>query len=125
MRAHVLPRTKGFLCNRTTVYKMRAHVLPRTKGFLCNRTTAYKMRAHVLPRDMGVGGEGGGEPQKGPPQDKKGHPSKKFKKCAITVFRGLGGMVPREKFNYGAPYYNLNASQQGHIYDFLFFGRGG
>ena len=102
---------------------MRAHVLPRTKGFLCNRTTAYKMRAHVLPRDMGVGG--GGRASKRPPSGQKRPPLQKFKKCAITVFRGLGGMVPRENFNNGAPYYNLNASQLGHIYDFIFFWEGG
>ena len=82
---------------------------PRTKSVLCNRTRAYKIRAHVLPRDMGVGGGGGGL------ASLKKAPFQKIKKCAIIVLRGLGGMVSRENFTNGAPYYILNASQQGHI----------
>ena len=50
-----------------------------------------------------------------PTQDKKGHPPPPKKECAITVFRGLGGMVPQENFNNGALYYISDASQQGHI----------
>ena len=81
---------------------MRAHKLPQDKGVLCNRTRAYKMNAHVLPRDMGLGGGGGGKLQKDPPEHKKGPPPQRNIKCAITVLRGLGGMVPRGNFNNGA-----------------------
>ena len=45
-----------------------------------------------------------GKSQKGPTPKKK---------CATTVLRGLGGMLPRENFNTGAPYYISNAFQQG------------
>ena len=53
---------------------------------------------------------GRGRALKRPPQDKKGSPPKKnnnnkfVANCAITVFRGLGGTLPRENFNNGAPY---------------------
>ena len=67
---------------------MRAHVLPRTKGFLCNRTTAYKMRAHVLPRDMGIGGGGeGASLKKAPLKTKKATPPKKLKNV-LSPFLG-------------------------------------
>ena len=50
---------------------------------------------------------------KRPPQDEKGQPPPPQKKriCLSAVFRGLGGMLSRENFNNGAPYYILDASQ--------------
>ena len=58
---------------------------------------------------------GGGEPLKRPPSRRKRPPPKKTKNCAITVLRGLRGMLRRENFNNGAPYDILDASQQGRI----------
>ena len=54
---------------------------------------------------------------KRPPSRRKKPPPPKKKKlnCAITVLRGLGGMLPRENFNNGALYNILHASQQGRI----------
>ena len=67
----------------------------------------------VLPWAPAENFVGGGEPQKGPPQDKKGPPPQK----SVLYHRswGLGGMLSRENFNSGAPYYILDASQQGRI----------
>ena len=50
---------------------------------------------------------GGASPKKAPLKTKKAPPKKNW--------RGLGGMLPREKFNNGAPYDTLDASQQGRI----------
>ena len=51
---------------------------------------------------------GGGRTLKRPPLKTKKAPPKKIE-------RGLGGMLPRENFNNGAPYDILDASQQGRI----------
>ena len=47
---------------------------------------------------------GGASPKKAPLKTKR-----------PPVLRGLGGMLPRENFNNGAPYDILDASQQGRI----------
>ena len=51
--------------------------------------------------------QGGANPKKAPLKTKKA-PQKKIE-------RGLGGILPRENFNNGAPYDILDASQQGRI----------
>ena len=51
----------------------------------------------------------GGRALKRPPSRRKRPPPKK------KIEMGLGGMLPRENFNNGAPYDILDASQQGRI----------
>ena len=62
---------------------------------------------------------GGASPKKAPLKTKKPPPQKKKIEILLsptfTVLRGLGGMLPRENFNNGAPYDILDASQQGRI----------
>ena len=69
----------------------------------------FIVSTHGRPQEFS---QGGGRALKRPPPQKKGN-------CAITVLRGLGGMLSRENFNNGALYDILHAFQQGRIYDFI------
>ena len=105
--------------NLIQMYTKTHQIAPFLKNFpskaqISKSQKKFLAPSQILGTPLYMQGRGGGvnfrrgrwcgKSQKGPTPQKK---------CATTVLRGLGGMLPRENFNTGAPYYISNAFQQG------------